>query len=187
MILASPSVVHGGCGCLTVTLLPFLLQTKFVNDALEKENDALERENERLDQHAQLLEQLSARVADSGGTLLTASSLSFSLLRGCGSRLRSSSSSDAVDEVESVLKSLVSRRERLMTLIREAQQLDVETPPERVCTRGLVLVLVPPLSCTREFSWLTSDEGPLLLFHTIQDVGARHREHRKATNVELAE
>ncbi len=87
-----------------------------------------------------------------------------------------------------MLKSLVSRRERLMTLIREAQQLDVETPPERVCTHGLVLVLVPPLSFTREFSWLTSDEGPPLLFHTIQeDVGARHREHRKATNVELAE
>merc|ERR1711879_48490 len=77
-----------------------VLATKFMNDALEKENDALEKENERLDQHAQLLEQLSARVADSG-----------------------------LDEVESVLKSLVSRRERLMTLIREAQQLDVDTPP----------------------------------------------------------
>jgi hypothetical protein len=62
-----------------------------------------------------------------------------------------------VDEVESVLKSLVSRRERLMTLIREAQQLDVETPPERVCTHGLALALVPPLSFTREFSWLTLD------------------------------
>jgi len=79
VILASPSVVHGGCGWLTVTLLPFLLQTKFVNDALEKENDALERENERLDQHAQLLEQLSARVADSGCTLTASSSLSLLL------------------------------------------------------------------------------------------------------------
>lgn len=46
-----------------------------MNDALEKENDALEKENERLDQHAQLLGQLSARVADSGCTLLSSQSL----------------------------------------------------------------------------------------------------------------
>jgi hypothetical protein len=43
-------------------------QTKFVNDALEKENEALDVENDRLEQHAQLLEELSARVADSGRT-----------------------------------------------------------------------------------------------------------------------
>jgi hypothetical protein len=43
-------------------------QTKFVNDALEKENEALYVENDRLEQHAQLLEELSARVADSGRT-----------------------------------------------------------------------------------------------------------------------